>query len=193
MSWRNFPINWQCQLKPNSAPILQYGTGPSHNFLAKILGVNGPLLLFNIEFNFPHSLPLVCMSHKGSCTYTVCDSSAGNVSVYCVDGWGPKPMSVIALKAIKFHHIYIYIYIYIWIYLCLLFTIKNERSDFWDYYNCFGNSSRAVTVSSKDALSLPLVYFVKCICLILGFFLKSWMLPAAALKEDCLFSTCYVE
>jgi hypothetical protein len=70
-------------------------SGPSYNFLAKILGVDSPLFIFNTEFYFPLSLLLVHKSHKGSCTYAVCDSSVGSVFVYCVSGWGSKPNEVI--------------------------------------------------------------------------------------------------
>jgi hypothetical protein len=44
------------RLKPSdSAPVLQYGSGPSSDFLAKILGVVNPPFLCNTQFYFPLS------------------------------------------------------------------------------------------------------------------------------------------
>jgi hypothetical protein len=39
-------------LPSDSAPILQYGNGPSSDFLAKILGVDTPPLLWKTQFYF---------------------------------------------------------------------------------------------------------------------------------------------
>jgi hypothetical protein len=41
------------QLLPcDSDPVLQYGSGPSSDFLAKILGVDTPLFLWKTQFYF---------------------------------------------------------------------------------------------------------------------------------------------
>jgi hypothetical protein len=46
-----------CRLLPSdSAPVLKYGSGPSSDFLAKIVNVDTPLFLCNTQFYFSPSL-----------------------------------------------------------------------------------------------------------------------------------------
>jgi hypothetical protein len=99
-------------LKPSgSTPVLQYDSGPSYDFMAKILYVNTPLFLFNTEFYFPLSSLLVHKSYKCRSTYIVSDSSVRSMFAYSASSWGSIPieviflitMSVMALEAIKFH------------------------------------------------------------------------------------------
>jgi hypothetical protein len=71
----------------DSAPVLQYGSGPSSVFLAKILGVNTALFLFNTQFYFPLSSLLVRKSHKSRQPYVISDSSVGSELVCDVAGW----------------------------------------------------------------------------------------------------------
>jgi hypothetical protein len=53
------------QLLPSdSAPVLQYGSGPSSDFLAKIFGVDTPRFLCSTQFYFPLSSLLLCKSSK---------------------------------------------------------------------------------------------------------------------------------
>jgi hypothetical protein len=90
-----------------------------------------------------------------------------------------------ALKAVKFHLIFKSLHLFI--FFLLLFTAENEAV-FGDYLKClFLNNSEALAVSSKVALSLPLMYFVTCLYLILCFFLMSLTQPADALTGNCLF------
>jgi hypothetical protein len=50
------------QLKPSDlSTILQYGSWPSSNFLANLLGVNTPLFLCNRWFSF-HTFLHICVS-----------------------------------------------------------------------------------------------------------------------------------
>jgi hypothetical protein len=74
---------------------LQDGSGHSYDFLAKVLGVDTPLFLFNTEYYFPLSSLLVHKSHKRRCTYVVSDSSVFSVFACVVDGWGLMPNKVI--------------------------------------------------------------------------------------------------
>jgi hypothetical protein len=84
------------QLKPsNLAPVLQYGSGPSSDFLAKILGVDTPLFLCNTQFYLPLYPLLVRKSHERRRTYAVSDSSDGSVFAYDAGGWGSIPSEVI--------------------------------------------------------------------------------------------------
>jgi hypothetical protein len=46
------------------APVLQYGSGPSSHFLAKILGVDSLLFLCNTQFYFPLSSQLLLSPAK---------------------------------------------------------------------------------------------------------------------------------
>jgi hypothetical protein len=53
------------RLKPSdSAPVLQYGGGPSSDFLAKILGVDTPLFLCDTQFYIPFPSLLLHKPHR---------------------------------------------------------------------------------------------------------------------------------
>jgi hypothetical protein len=71
------------QLLPSdSSLVLQYGSGHSSEFLAKILGVGTALFSWKTQLNFPllHSLVRCYIS----CTTS--DSSVGSMSVYGTAG-----------------------------------------------------------------------------------------------------------
>jgi hypothetical protein len=77
------------RLKPsNLAPVLQYVSGTSDNFLAKLRSVDTPLFLFNTELCCPLSLLSVYKSHKSIRTYVVNDSSVAGHSGHAVWGVG---------------------------------------------------------------------------------------------------------
>jgi hypothetical protein len=46
-------------LPSDSAPILQYGSGPSSDLLAKVLGADTPPFLWKTQFYFPLYSPLL--------------------------------------------------------------------------------------------------------------------------------------
>jgi hypothetical protein len=78
-------------LPSDLALVLQYGSGPSSDFLAKILGVDTPLLLYSTQFDFPLSSQLLqksckrnwCLAHRGS--------TVGSMYTYCVGNLGSIP------------------------------------------------------------------------------------------------------
>jgi hypothetical protein len=78
------------QLLPSDlAPVLQYGSGPSSDFLAKILGVNTPHFFHITQFYFPLSSLLLHKSHKRQNPYIVCSSSVRSMLAYGVANLGP--------------------------------------------------------------------------------------------------------
>jgi hypothetical protein len=77
------------QLLPSdSALVLQYGSGPSSDFLAKILGVDTLWFLCNTQFYFPFSSLLPYKSSKRIVFPVCCCSSAGSL---CVCLWCRTP------------------------------------------------------------------------------------------------------
>jgi hypothetical protein len=104
------------------APVLQYGSGLSSDFLAKILRVDTPLFLWNMQFCFTVSPLLVYKSHESRCTYVVHDTSFGSsVFAYGVGSWGSIPneviflitMSVMALEARNIHLLFKFLHLFI--------------------------------------------------------------------------------
>jgi hypothetical protein len=84
------------RLKPSdSAPVLQYGSGPSSDFLAKILPVDTLLFPCNSRFNFPLPSLLLHKSRKEEGPCVVRDSSDGSVFAYAAGGRGLIPNDVI--------------------------------------------------------------------------------------------------
>jgi hypothetical protein len=89
----------------DSAPILQYGSGPSADFMAKILRGR------HSTVSFQHSVFTVRNAYKSMRTCVVSDSSVGSVFTYGAGGWVSFPsvaivlitMSIMALEAVKFH------------------------------------------------------------------------------------------
>jgi hypothetical protein len=125
---RRGPHQW----KPSdSALVLQDGSVPFYDFLARILGVGTPLFLFNIEFYFSLSSLLVHKSHKSRHTYIAGDSSVCSMFASGVGSWGSIPkeviflmaMSIMALEAVKFNLFFKSLHLFI---LFLpLFTFEN--------------------------------------------------------------------
>jgi hypothetical protein len=109
------------RLKPfDSSPVLQYGSGPSPEFLAKILSVNTLLFLCNTRFYFP-------LFH--CCFISLKEVSALMLSaivqfVYKVGGWGSIPNEVIFFNSL-----------HIFIFFLTLFAFESEGV-FCDYCNC---------------------------------------------------------
>jgi hypothetical protein len=93
-------------LKPSdSAPVLQYESGPSSDFLYKLLGVKTQLFLCYTQLYFPLSSLLFRKSHKSRRSYVV------SVFAYYAGGCCSLPskddflitMSVMALGAVQTH------------------------------------------------------------------------------------------
>jgi hypothetical protein len=112
------------------ALVLQYVSGPSSDFLAKILGVDTPLFLCNTQFCFPLSSLLFCKSSKRIASSVYHRSSVGSLYAYgAVDpGLVPKyavffliTRSVMAVKTVKWHLFFYFL-------SSFFFTFVNERS-----------------------------------------------------------------
>jgi hypothetical protein len=74
---------------------LWYVSGPSCDFLTKLLGVDIPLFLFNTEFYCPPLSPFVRKSHESSRTYVVNGSSVDSVFAFRAGGFGSNSIEVI--------------------------------------------------------------------------------------------------
>jgi hypothetical protein len=87
-----FVYVWKCSVKlytarkgtkstktSDSAPVLQYGSGPS--LTSWTIGSSTPLFLFNTKFGFPLSSLLVHKYHKAY------DISEGSVFTFGAGGW----------------------------------------------------------------------------------------------------------
>jgi hypothetical protein len=79
----------------DTALVLQYGSGPSSDFLAKILGLDTSWFLCNIQFYFPLSTLLVCKSSKRIASSVHHCSSVGNMYVYGGGDLGSVPKCVV--------------------------------------------------------------------------------------------------
>jgi hypothetical protein len=66
-------------LPSDSAPVLQYGSGPSSDFLAKISGVDNSLFLCNTRFYFPLPSLLLCKSDTSDHPFVFRNSSVGSI------------------------------------------------------------------------------------------------------------------
>jgi hypothetical protein len=104
-----------------------------HKFLAKTLGVNTPMFLFNTEFYFPLSSLLVHKSHESKLTYVVSGSSIGSVFAYGPRVWGLISqtvffliaMFVMGLEAVNFYLFFKSLYLFI--FFLPVFTFKNKN------------------------------------------------------------------
>jgi hypothetical protein len=98
------------QLKSsNLALVLQYGSGPSPNFLAKILGVITSLFLCKTPFYFSLSSLLIPKPHKSRHTDFFCNSSVDSLpTVQVVSVWFLMRLfltatSIMTLEAVIFY------------------------------------------------------------------------------------------
>jgi hypothetical protein len=90
----------------DSAPVLQCGSGPSSDFLAKILVADTPLFLCNTQFYLPLSSLLLHKHYKGRRTYVVSDNSDGSMFACDAGSWGlivSEVIFVMASEATTFH------------------------------------------------------------------------------------------
>jgi hypothetical protein len=110
---------------------VQCGSGPSSDFLAKVLGVDTPLFLCNTQFYSALSSLLLRKSHKRRRTCAVRDSSVGSVSVYDAGSVSSIPnevmfsiaVSIMTLEAVKFRFIFNSLHLFIF----LVFWPGNQR------------------------------------------------------------------
>jgi hypothetical protein len=111
--------------------VLQYGSGPSSDFLAKILDVNTPLFLYNAQFYLSYSSLLHCKSHKSRHPQVLHGSTAGSMFAYVAGNVSSIP------KYVPFFNHYVcngfqdckipFFFALIFV-LFPIFTFKNERS-----------------------------------------------------------------
>jgi hypothetical protein len=80
----------------DSAAVLQYGSGPLSDFLAKILGVDTPLFLVLHNFIF-HFVGCLSISNKSRRICVVSVNSDGSVFAYDAGGWDSISRKVIFL------------------------------------------------------------------------------------------------
>jgi hypothetical protein len=164
--WEN---NFQSQRKSsrllpsNSTPVLQYGSGSSSDFLAKILGVHTLLFLCNTQLCFSLSLPLLCMSSKRIFLSVHCRSSVDSMCAYSVS----DPCSVLKYAFFFNHQVcngcggckmsfifQVFAFIYI------LFSFIH----IWEWEECswFPNFVSSI-LSSSDTMMLGILKFKVCL------------------------------
>jgi hypothetical protein len=121
-------------IAPDSALVLQYGSGPSSDFLAKILDINTPLFLLNTQFHFlGFHYYFKCLIKEGTLMlFKTAQLIACLPMVRATQIWFPMSfpflitMSIMALEAIKFNLLFKSLHLFI--FYLPLFAYENKRS-----------------------------------------------------------------